>query len=112
MSEEVQNASLNVPRAMTASIIINGFLAFGVLLTVLFHSGSIEAATKSPTGFPFIAIFEMGTGSKAAATVMTTVILTLQLCASTGGMASASRMAWAFSRDRGLPGHTKLVKVC
>ena len=112
MAEEVQNAAMNVPRSMMISTIVNGILAFGTLLTLLFHIENIEdAITNAPNGLPFIRIFEVGVGTKAGATIMVSIIMTLVLCTQVAGLASASRMVWSFARDRGLPGHVALSKV-
>lgn len=112
MAEEVQHASKNVPKSMILSTIINGALALGTLLTLLFHIPNIgDVMENAPNGLLFIQIFELGVGSKAGATVMTSIIMTLVLCTQVAGLASASRMVWSFARDRGLPGYSALSKV-
>lgn len=112
MSEEVKNSTTNVPRAMILSTMINGVLAFGMLVTVLFCAGNInEAVTNAPNGYPFIAIFAEGTGSIGGATAMTVIIVLLELGSSIGALAAASRMVWSFARDRGVPGNRLLSKV-
>lgn len=65
MCEEIRNASTVVPQTMIASLMINGVLAFGMLVAVLFCIGDITAAVGSPTGCPFIEIFTQATASKA-----------------------------------------------
>ena len=104
MSEEIKDASLVVPRSMVTSIFINGILAFSMLLAVLFCAGDLSVAAASPTGYPFIEIFAQATGSVAGATVMTAIVTTLAFSAIIATLASSARMAWSFSRDRGLPG--------
>lgn len=112
MSEEVQDASKNVPKSMILSIIVNGFLALGMLLAVLFCMGDIdEAIANAPNGYPFIVILANGVGSVAGATAMSSLIIVLELCSCAAGLAAASRMLWSFARDRGLPGHRLLSKV-
>ena len=96
---------------MIGSLAINGVLAFAMLVAVLFCMGDITAAVKSPTGYPFIEIFTQATGSKAGATVMTSLVTILSFCAIIAALASSSRMTWSFSRDRGLPGWRYLSKV-
>lgn len=111
MSEEIQNPSVNVPRSMMTGITLNGFLGFGMLLAVLFCLGDVDAALQTPTGFPFIEIFQQGVGTVGGATAMTTIVVALGICGTIGFLASSSRMTWAFSRDRGLPGWVHLSKV-
>ena len=42
MSEEIDNAALNVPRAIFTTMIINGATGFGMVLAVMFCLGDIE----------------------------------------------------------------------
>lgn len=111
MCEEIKNASTVVPWTMIGSLAINGVLAFAMIVAVLFCMGDITAAVKSPTGYPFIEIFTQATGSKAGATVMTSIVTVLSFSAIIAALASSSRMTWSFSRDRGLPGWRYLSKV-
>ncbi|RDW81570.1 putative GABA permease [Aspergillus mulundensis] len=104
MSEEIENATVVVPRSILLSVLINGSLGFGMLLAVLFSLGDLDAALASPTGYPFMEIFLHGTSSVAGAAAMTSIIITVCICSSTGMMAATSRQFWSFSRDRGVPG--------
>ena len=112
MSEEIQRASVIVPRSIMLTLVINGCMGFGMVIAVLFCMGDIEAALESPTGFPFIEIFLRATNSVSGATVMVCIVTVLAMCANVGFLASASRMMWSFARDRGLPGWRTLSKVC
>ena len=111
MAEEIQNAARVVPTAIMASIALNGLMGLGMCLTLLFVIGDIEAALKTPTGFPFIEIFYQGVGNLAGAAIMTSIIIALSLCATVGIVASTSRQLWAFSRDRAVPGWRYLQRV-
>lgn len=42
MSEEIDNAALNVPRAIVTTMILNGATGFAMVLAVLFCLGDIE----------------------------------------------------------------------
>lgn len=112
MSEEVKNASTNVARSMVFSVVINGVLAFAMLLAILFCGGDIGTeAAESASQYPFISIFAQAVGSNVGATIMTAIIVVLQFCSAVGGLAAASRMTWSFARDRGLPGSKLLSRV-
>ena len=111
MSEEITNASMNVPRAMMFSILLNGSLGFGILIATLFSLGDLNAALHSPTGFPFMAVFQQAVGFSGGAVTMASVLVILQICASISFVATASRMTWSFARDRGTPGWEWLSKV-
>ena len=109
MSEEVKNASTNVARSMAASVIINGSLAFAILLAVLFTKVDIDSVSKAQ--YPFIAILAQGTQSTGAALTMASLVAMLQFCACVGSLASSSRIIWSFARDRGLPYSSNLNSI-
>ncbi|KAL9599546.1 MAG: hypothetical protein Q9219_003790 [cf. Caloplaca sp. 3 TL-2023] len=111
MSEEIANASVNVPRSMLTSILLNGTLGFAMLIAVLFCVGDVEAIIETPTGYPFIAIFQNAVQSKGGAAVMVAVVAVLGICATIAFIASSSRMTWSFARDHGLPFWRYLSKV-
>ncbi|KAJ5057878.1 amino acid/polyamine transporter I [Bipolaris maydis] len=105
MSEEVKNASTEVPRSMLLSLAINGTLALGMLFAVLFSADNIPRLLQDQDAqtAPFLSIFHHAVGSKAGATVMVSIIVLLEFCSAMGCLAAASRMTWSFARDRGLP---------
>ena len=111
MSEEIQNAAVVVPNAIVFSIILNGFLGFGMALSLLFCIGDIEAAFHTKTGYPFIEIFYQAVQDITGAALMTSIVVALSLCATVGIVASASRQLWAFSRDRAVPGWKQIQRV-
>lgn len=112
MSEEIENAAVNVPRSMITSILLNGALGFGMLLALLFCLGDLEKVTSTPpTQYPFMAIFLQATDSRSASTAMAALVTVLGLCATIAFVASSSRMYWSFARDRGLPFAKQLSKV-
>ena len=111
MAEEIQDAALTVPRAIIFSIVLNGMMGFGIALALLFCIGDIDAALTTPTGFPFIEIFDQAVQSRTGAAIMTSIIITLSLCATVGIVASSSRQLWAFSRDRAVPGWRYIQRV-
>jgi choline transport protein len=104
MSEEVRNASVDVARSMLLSLGINGCLALGMLLAVLFSAPDIMEMLAGPSPVPaFMRIFEYATGSTTGATIMASIIIALEFCSAMGCLAAASRMTWSFARDQGLP---------
>ena len=102
-AEEVQNASVNVPRAMFFTIFINGALGFATYIVILYCFGNVEETLTTPYGFPFVQIFYNATQSTAGTTVMISILIVMYISATFGFVASASRQAWAFARDNGLP---------
>ena len=111
MSEEVRNAPIVVPKALMASIFINGVLGFGLLVALLFCIGSIPDALDSATGFAFIEVLTQALNSNGFATGLTAFILVLFIFCAVSCLAAASRVTWAFARDDGLPGSSWIKKV-
>ena len=111
MSEEVRDARTAVPKALMASIFINGVLGFGLLIAVLFCIGSIPDALEPATGFTFIEVFIQALNSNSFATGLTAFLLVLFIFCAVSCLAAASRVTWAFARDDGLPGSSWIKKV-
>lgn len=113
MSEEIEEASRNVPRSMIWSFLLNIIPTFALLISYLFCMPSVADAVADPTGFPFIYVFRNATGSEGGTLGMTIVILILLIMITISSMASTSRQTFAFARDNGLPfakwiGHVSL----
>ncbi|KAI0107269.1 amino acid transporter [Nemania sp. FL0031] len=113
MSEEIQSAAINVPRSLVFTIFINGLLALGMLIGLLFCIADIsDALAASETLFyPFIEVFYTSTKSIAGAAIMASIVLVLGIVSGVGAYASASRLIRSFSRDRGLPLSKHFVKL-
>ena len=111
MSEEVRQARTAVPRALMASVFINGVLGFGMLLGVLFSIGSIPNALDPATGFTFMEVLQESLGSNGFATGLTALLLILFIFCAVAVLAATSRVTWAFARDDGLPGSSWIKKV-
>jgi len=112
MSEEVRDARTAVPKALLASVTINGILGFGMLIAVLFTIGNITDALSPSTGFVFINYFASALGDNGFATGLTSLLLVLFIFCAVAVLASTSRVTWAFARDNGMPGSFWIKKVC
>ncbi|KAI5777088.1 amino acid/polyamine transporter I [Geopyxis carbonaria] len=111
MAEEIENAAAVIPRSMLVTVALNGALGFAMLLATLFCLGDLDAAMHSPTGFPFIAIFEGALQSAPGATALVALVLVTVVSATVGVLATCSRMIWAFARERGLPFSSYIARV-
>ncbi|KAJ5526349.1 amino acid permease [Penicillium frequentans] len=100
MSEEVENASYVIPRALMFSVLVNGCLGFGMLIAVLFCVGDLEDALHSRTGYPFMEIFYEATNSLSGSLAMCSIILVIYCCSLMGLLAAASRQLWSFPEIR------------
>ena len=75
-----------------------------MIVTIVFCITDIDGMILSSTSpYPFINIFYVGTGSKGGATVMSLIVLALNLCACLSSLAAGSRQVFAFARDEGMP---------
>lgn len=100
---------------MMATVFLNGALGFIMIVTFCFAIQSVEEQIiMSSAPYPFVEVFATATGSTAAAIGMTVpmVLMTLSMCINS--TAAASRQAWSFARDDGLPfprWFTRLVPI-
>lgn len=101
MSEETRRARQAVPRSIFYTVVVNGILAYGIVICILFTMGSISDAVNAD--FPIIEICNQATGSVKAATAMVCGLLVISLSVTLASIASASRLTWAWARDGALP---------
>lgn len=113
MAEEIRNAPIVIPRSLLAGLMINGTLGLAMLIVTLYCVGAtnIFIAIGENPAYPFMAIFRNAIGSTAGAAVMSSVVVVMAFSATTGSLASTSRLYWAFARDRGLPGSSFLART-
>ena len=109
--EEVVNAGVVVPRAIITGIVLSGTFTFAFCIAILFCIGDISTVQNNQTAFPIIEIFQQATHSTRATNVMTAALISSLLLSTFGLMASASRLTWAFARDKGLPFSSYLSHV-
>lgn len=93
------------------SVAPNAILGLLVIVTLAFTSGDVQKLMQTPTGEPFIQIFYDVTQSKAAATVMASIVVILLCSCCFSEVATSSRQLWSFARDRGFPASSWLSHV-
>lgn len=103
MSEELQDASRSLPRAMVSTTLVNGALGWTMLITFCSTLGNLADILDSPTKVPFIAMFFNTTQTASGATAMSVLIIFMTVAGILTQHATASRQLWAFSRDKGMP---------
>lgn len=111
MSEEIRNAAVVVPRSLMIGLVINGTLGFAMMVATLYCLGDIDVSMAENPQYPFMSVFHHAVGSTAGAAVMSAIVVVMSFSATTGCLASTSRIYWAFARDRGLPGWRFLKQV-
>ena len=108
ISEETHGASKSAARGVWQSIFYSALIGWFVLLAITFAVQ--DPAGISDEGGGSLAIFDQALSSGwAKAVVMISTIG--QLFCGVACLTSASRMCFAFSRDRGMPGSKTISKV-
>jgi amino acid permease (GABA permease) len=103
MTEETTKASVSGPKGIVNSIIVSLIAGWILLIGVTFAIGDYDAQLNTATGVPPVQIFLDAIGATGGKLLLLIVIGAQFFC----GMASVtanSRMIYAFSRDRALPG--------
>ncbi|KAJ3578905.1 hypothetical protein NPX13_g1661 [Xylaria arbuscula] len=111
MSEEIGNAAIVLPKSLLTGVMLNGTLGFAMLIAFLYYVGDIEQAAAENPLYPFMAALKQGLNSTAGAAAIVALIIFMSSSTTTGVLAAASRVYWAFARDRGLPAWEFLKKV-
>ncbi|KAK6355346.1 hypothetical protein TWF696_004455 [Orbilia brochopaga] len=104
LAEEVSHPEKVVPVAILGTVAIGFVTSFIYSVSMFFSIKDITAVYQSPTGVPILEIFNQALESIPGAVVLETLII----CTGVGCMIAChtwqARLAWSFSRDRGLPG--------
>ncbi|KAK6207177.1 hypothetical protein LQW54_007378 [Pestalotiopsis sp. IQ-011] len=100
ISEEVQDASLIVPKAMWYSYIGNVILGIAMLIVMLFCIGPLDGVVDSDV--PYLILFN-NTGSPALSIVLNVILFLLIYSGNVTALATCAREVFAFARDKGLP---------
>jgi choline transport protein len=103
MSEELQDASYVLPRAMIWTAVSNSALGFLMLVTFCVCLGDVESAISTPTGQPHIQIMYNATQSVAGATALASITTIMAIFGCVNNVATCSRQLFAFARDNGVP---------
>jgi amino acid transporter len=106
-SEETVNASTSVPRGMVSSVIWSGLFGWVMLCAFVLMLPSMDDAAKQGWN-----VFFWGMDSQVNPTVKLLLYIAIFISQWLCGLAtvtSASRMLFAFSRDGGIPGASKML---
>src|SRR5687768_1909078 len=108
MCEEVQQPSIQVPKAMVATIFINTFAGLLFLIPIVFVLPEISTLD---TVQPVPQIFLEAVGSPGGAIGLLIPLMVLAIMCGIACTTAASRCTWAFARDGAIPGSKWWVKV-
>jgi amino acid transporter len=104
MSEELQDASKTLPKAMIWMAAVNSCLGFLMLTTSCFCHGDVERVISTATGQPHIQIMYNATQSTAGATVLDSItIFIMAVVRCVNNVATGSRQLFALVSDQGDP---------
>ncbi|KAK4702796.1 hypothetical protein P7C70_g3421, partial [Phenoliferia sp. Uapishka_3] len=103
MSEETHNAAWSAPIGVITSVAASAVFGFFVLVSFLFSIQDFDNTVDSPAGQPVLQIF-LDVFGTTGATVAFAYIIICVWCCGLFSITSNSRMMYAFSRDRALPG--------
>lgn len=100
MSEELKDASLQLPKAMMWATFANGIMGVTMMITFCFCITNLDDIVgPDSSDFPVIEVIFNATGSYAGACILGSILLILLYFSTVTTVASASRQVWAFSRD-------------
>lgn len=71
---------------------MNGLAGFGVLIAVLFSLANLDVVLSSTNRYPFIDVFSQAIRPAGGSAAMLAMIIFVDLGATVGSMAAASRM--------------------
>jgi amino acid transporter len=110
VSEETVGASASVPRGIVRSVLVSGVAGWVLLSAAVLASPSLPGAAAQGEG-AFLWIMR-GVLPRALAIALCAGIVVAQYLAGLATVTSASRMAYAFARDGGLPYSAAVRWVC
>ncbi len=107
ISEETKGAAIGAAKGVWRSVFWSGVIGWFVLLAITFAATDTKFINDPGNGFGLgasTAIFGSALDPWAAKMVILIAVIG-QLFCGMAGLTSASRMCYAFSRDRAVPGH-------
>ena len=110
LSEETTQAQVNAARGIVRSIWVSWIAGFVLLAGLTFAIQDYAGTVNTTTGVPPAQIFLDALGSGGAKALLLVVIMAQLFCGN-AEVAAASRMVFAFSRDRALPFSTLWRRV-
>lgn len=109
MCEEVQNPSVQVPKAMVATIFINTLAGLLFIIPLMFVLPDLQEVILSAQPVPLI--LKSAVGSSGGAFGLLFPLIILAIICGIGCTTATSRCVWAFARDGAIPGAKWWAKV-
>jgi amino acid transporter len=105
MSEETRRASIGAAWGMVMSVVVSVIFGFILLVAVTFAIPNIPNDDLAAAGQGIVTLIWTESTSEAWAEFMLFIAVVAQTFCTIASVTSASRMMFAFSRDRAVPGH-------
>jgi amino acid transporter len=109
MSEETREASVTAAKGVVNSVIVSAIAGYVLILSLTFAITDLKAVAGSGT-FAAVTVLEQALGSTGVKLLLLIAVVG-QLFCGMSAITSASRMLYAFSRDRAVPGHRYWSKL-
>ncbi|GAB7354568.1 hypothetical protein MBLNU459_g5020t1 [Dothideomycetes sp. NU459] len=112
MSEETEDASVSVPRAIVGAAVVGYIMTILTTILIIFSLGpDIDGLLSSPSGQPYQQVFYNATRDEVKTVVMVTFMLLLLFFSQITTTTASSRQIFTFARDNGLPFSRFLAKI-
>ncbi|SPO23621.1 related to Choline permease [Ustilago trichophora] len=108
--DEIDQPSINAPRAMILAVAIGASSTFIVLMVFLFVLKDFDGVISSPAG-PLLEIIYQAVGNRAGAVCLLMFPVCSMAFTATALLTTSSRMTQAFARDKGLPFSNILARI-
>lgn len=103
MCEEARYPSIQVPRAMVGTVILNTLAGLIFLIPLAFVLPDIDVLINLASGQPLPEILKSAIGSSGGAFALLLPLIVLALICGVGCTTATSRCIYAFARDGGIP---------
>jgi amino acid transporter len=103
MSEETREASKAAAKGVVNSVIVSAVAGYVLIMALTFAITDVKAVAESGT-FAAVTVLEQALGETGVELLLAIAVFG-QLFCGMSAITSASRMLYAFSRDRAVPGH-------
>ncbi|KAI0838749.1 amino acid transporter [Hypoxylon sp. FL0890] len=111
MTEEMPSPAVDAPRAIIYAVIVGGVTGVAFILVILFCITDPETVLSTPTNMPIAELILQGTGSRAAAAILTLMLAVCFINGTNGCVTSSSRLLYAMARDKGIVYHNYFAHI-
>ncbi|KAI0156971.1 choline transport protein [Xylariaceae sp. FL1272] len=111
MTEEMPSPAIDAPRAILYAVGVGGVTGTVFILVILFCITDPDTVLSTSTNMPIAELLLQGTGSRAAATVLTLALAICFVNGTNGCITSTSRLLYSMARDKGIVYHDYFAHI-